>query len=182
MTQWLARLGALSLLVLFFRNIHGLFSYDLWMKQPPEASHPLGRWERLVVVVVAPIAVLLGPFLAIDILCHHYSSVSDKPDVFVPLLWLLLLGVYVLWDIALWWRSDPKTGGDPELHSVASRWMALDSVGWVVLILLVFPLVGWPRGLERWQAAALVTFTLSLTALVTTIIDYVWNRRYYFGW
>jgi hypothetical protein len=194
-------LTAAALFLVFFRNIHGLISYDAWAENsayyPPfEGSY--GRRARFFVYAV--LVVILSPYFALFCLKNLPQksiglswctiALASKPWQLVAVLALPLV-LYIPWDVR-WYlemkhakkKAPPRdlaaeeledfVKARDELFSFTKRWVLIDAVGVVafVLLWLVFLRNGWSAQVFCWIFASL--------AVLMVISDYLTHLRYYF--
>lgn len=189
---FLANFTAGAMFLVFFRNVHGLISYDIWRENskydPPfEERNVHLFWFFLFALFAA----ILFPYLPIYLFKNYAADATKAPD------WLLLgalalpFAIYWVWNRI--WRCalrkhPPRRTATPEeylaydeLLRFTERWCWLD---WISISCTIG--VGIAFAHARGKFLGLSFFGLSCaTFCAVTVVTFVWdylvNRKYYFA-
>jgi hypothetical protein len=166
----------ITLYLLFFRNLHGFFSYDVWSQEHRDKL-PADGVRDIWAVLIPFLGLLVGPYLTIHILATS-PSVTQFPIAYTLLFWACMFGIYLPWDFVLWMNTQPQAGhvGSDELHSIISNWVACDGMALLgVLAMAVAYMAHGGKLPVEW------TFGCFLASGISVLLfDYSRNRRFYF--
>lgn len=165
-----------SLYLLFFRNLHGFFSYDVW-SQDHRDQLPSDGVRDLWAVLIPFLGLLVGPYLTIHILATS-SSVTQFPIAYTLLFWVCMFGIYLPWDFVLWMNAQPSVhhAKSEDLHSIISNWVACDGIALLGVLVLTVAYIGHRGQLPVYWVVA--CFLGSAAAIL--VFDYTRNYRFYF--
>jgi hypothetical protein len=171
---------SIVLVATFLRNIHGSARYDELIARrgyTPNLERRVGG--RMWFFALGVAGLFLGPFFAGHQLAHHLA-----PEDWVgwPTFCLFFsFGIYLLWNMSLW-LSDPDDGdasNGPAVDVIVERWLKIDAVG-ILVIIVMFGYSLYLRAGGHRLSAALMALTFIVFGIVVTLADYVANREFYF--
>jgi hypothetical protein len=179
-----AHFVALSVFIVFFRNVYGLIAYDAWRdtheyEAPFEGRHYLVATSFLFSVAGALVLPSLGVYLIKTHRVGHALAVGPKA---MYVILLLPVVIYVFWDYLWLTRFQGERRSDlsearAELYGFTTRWCAIDGVVGTAVYCVMF---GFANGLGRWTMglALLLAAVIGLSAVVA---DYLSHIRFYFA-
>jgi hypothetical protein len=178
--DWIAFSTAVTLIILFVRNIHGSARYDDYIGERKYLfSLDETVWKRFGAFFLTFLALFGGPISASHILSYHLDNGASTFWLLLLLFFTLL--IYAFWNFCLWVSEARRvsTLDSPTMQDITHQWVKVDALAILfgaVLGLSVFAL----QIKKQKLAPDLIALGFVGIALFVIITDYYLNRYFYF--
>lgn len=162
-------------IAVYFRNIHGLISYDIWSEKMAYIS-PFLKTSRQIAFhfLFALVAVLFLPYLFLNVIISDGSLSLLCFSIFI----FLPLAIYMPWNW-FWYKKlkSKNSAADSELKKFTVRWLFQDAA---LFLILIIGMLCWVFTKESYSFD-FVSVLFCVSSAIVLIYDYTTHMKYYFA-